>query len=265
MIGILNVTPDSFSDGGKFFSHDKAFKHAIKMLNEGADIIDIGGESSRPGSKPIDATTELNRIIPIVKMLRKEYPDAIISIDTTKYLVAKAALEAGADIINNINGLRNSQNIAPLCAEFNAGLILMHMRGTPATMREHCFYDNLIDDIKNELAFSIKIATDSGVNMQNIILDPGIGFAKNTSQNLEIIKNWTKLKELKRPILIGHSKKSFIGDSTEVKLPEDRLPATCALSFYLAMQGVDFLRVHDVKENLQAVKMAKILGEKCLS
>lgn len=261
LFGILNVTPDSFSDGGKYLSKISALKRALQMLEEGATVIDIGGESSRPGASEVYEKIEIARILPVITEIRKEKPDAVISIDTTKYEVAAASLDAGADIINDISGLRNSQQIAKLCAKYDAGLVLMHMRGTPATMRNFCSYTNLFEDIKNELSISLKIALDAGLKTTNIIIDPGVGFAKNTAQNLEIVRNWATFKDLGFPVLIGHSKKSFIGETTGTQSPDERLAPTCALTFFLALQKIHFLRVHDIKENLQAIKLAEAIGK----
>ncbi len=260
VVGILNITPDSFSDGGEHFNQDEALKHALRMLDEGADIIDIGGESSRPGSAPVSDEEEARRVLPLVAALRNSRPDAVISVDTTKNSVAEAALEAGADIINDISGLRNSQELGRICARFGAGIILMHMRGTPATMRSLCEYRDLISEVGEDLRRSIETALECGLKREAIVIDPGVGFAKNAQQSLEIIANWTRFLPLGRPLLIGHSRKSFIGEFTGARDPADRIPATCALSFQLALQSLHFLRVHDVRENVQVLKLARSMG-----
>jgi len=260
IVGILNVTPDSFSDGGLHFSPDLAVKHALEMLENGADIIDIGGESSRPGAEPVSDAEEIRRIEPVISALKSLRPNLIISVDTAKVSVAKVVLEAGADIINDIGGLRNSEDLANTVSKFGAGVILMHMRGTPATMRNFCVYDNLIEEICSDLNESVRIATNAGIPRENIVIDPGIGFAKNHLQNLEIVANAIRFTSNEFPVMFGHSRKSFLGDITGAMTPSDRVPATVAATFWLAMNKVQFIRVHDVAQNLQAVKMANAIS-----
>ncbi len=259
IVGILNVTPDSFSDGGAHFTQGNAVAHAIKMLDDGADIIDIGGESSRPGAEPVSEQEEIKRIIPVIEELRHLRPELVISVDTTKSFVAEAALEVGADIINDISALRNSQALADTVAKHGAGIILMHMRGTPATMRDFACYDDLIAEICAELKESVRVATDAGIAEEKIIIDPGIGFAKNSTQSLEIVANARRFTSLGHPMMMGHSRKSFLGDFAEERVLSKRISATVATTFWLVMQGVNFVRVHDVAENLQAVKMAEAI------
>jgi dihydropteroate synthase len=230
------------------------------MLDEGADIIDIGGESSRPGASPVPEEEEKKRILPVINELKRIRPDCVISADTTKDSVAEAVLEAGADIINDISGLRNSQNLARIAAKYGAGIILMHMRGSPATMSQKTSYQNLFDDLISELRESMDKAVSNGIPPDNIVIDPGIGFAKNADQCLEILKNADRFHELGRPVMIGHSKKSFLGRETGGSSPEKRLPATVAGSFWLALKKIEFIRVHDAAENIQAVKLAEKIG-----
>jgi dihydropteroate synthase len=262
LVGILNLTPDSFSDGGAYLSPESAIEKALKMIDDGAAIIDVGGESSRPGALHVPEEEEKKRIMPLITELKRRRPDCIISVDTTKSSVAVAALDAGVDIINDISGLRNSQEMASIAAKYNAGLILMHMRGTPSTMNKFTQYDDLIDDIIGELKESLRIAASAGVRMENIIVDPGIGFSKKSSQNLEILKKISRFHSLRHPVMVGHSKKSFLGEITGESFPAKRLPSTVAGTFWLASQGVNFIRVHDVSENMQALKLAELTKKK---
>ncbi|HCE46416.1 MAG TPA: dihydropteroate synthase [Lentisphaeria bacterium] len=258
VIGIVNVTPDSFSDGEEYYSTDKAVKHAIELIEAGASIIDIGGESTRPGSEPVDVEEEIRRVLPVVCELRRERPDAVISVDTMKSEVAVKALEAGADIINDVSALRNSRDMAGVIAEHRAGVFLMHMRGTPKTMQAKLHYRNLIGEINSFLTDSIRRAVDAGINRENIAVDPGIGFGKNKEQNLQIISRIEKFRENGRPIVAGPSRKRFIGQILGGIPPEERAWGTAGSVAYLAMRKIDFVRVHDVKEMVQ---MLKVLSE----
>jgi len=258
VVGIVNVTPDSFSDGKKYYSRNKAVGHAIEMIEAGASIIDIGGESTRPGSEPVDAEEEIRRVLPVVCELRKRRPDAIISVDTMKSLVAEKVLEAGADIINDVSALRNSRDMADVIAEHRAGVFLMHMRGTPRTMQSHLHYRNLIGEINSFLADSIRRAMGAGISRENIAVDPGIGFGKNKEQNLQIISQIGRFRENGRPIMVGPSRKNFIGQILGGTPPGERTWGTAGAVAYLAMEKVDFVRVHDVKEMTQ---MLSVLSE----
>ena len=255
IVGILNVTPDSFSDGSLYLSPEKAVKHAIEMLDNGADIIDIGGESTRPGSKPVSTDEEISRVVPVIAELRKKRPLSVISVDTCKSEVAEEALKAGTDIINDIGGLRDSRKMAEVAAKSGAGLILMHMRGTPETMQSLTEYGNLISDIISSLENSIKMAESAGIEGDHIVIDPGIGFAKTTGQNLEILKNMDKFVELGYPLLLGPSRKSFIGTVLDRKEPAERIFGTAGVVAWLAMKSVDFVRVHDVREMSDVLKI----------
>jgi dihydropteroate synthase len=248
LMGILNVTPDSFSDGGVFTDQNHAVSHAVNMIENGADIIDIGGESTRPGAPPVSLKNELKRVIPIISKLKSVVPESIISIDTTKPEVANAALSEGADIINDISGLQFSPEIADIAAKYNAGLILMHMRGTPATMKQLCSYNNLVLEICQFMENSADLAIARGVKKENIILDPGIGFAKNSNQNIEIIRSIAKFANLGYPLLVAPSRKSFIGEILNQPNPEKRIWGTAGAVAWLAMHNVDFIRIHDVRE-----------------
>lgn len=256
IMGILNVTPDSFSDGGKYFSTEKAIEHGIRLSEEGADIIDVGGESTRPGSYGISVKEELKRVVPVIKSLSKRIKIPI-SIDTTKSEVAKVALDNGASIINDISGLRFDKHIAKIAANYKSGLILMHTRGRPRVMQKgEIKYNNLVLEITKYLERSIEIALDAGVNFENIAIDPGIGFGKKPEHNIQIIRDINAFRSLKRPVLIGASRKSFLGHITGREV-EQREDATTAIHTLLALEGVDILRVHNVRATVDAIKVSK--------
>lgn len=257
LMGIVNVTPDSFSDGGAFFDRDAAVRHCLKLYEDGAAIIDIGGESTRPNAAEVSPDEEINRVVPVISGLKNINPEIIISIDTRKAEVAQAAVEAGADIINDISGLEHSPEIAGIAAENNTGLILMHMRGTPENMQEpeKLVYKDVTGEVVAFLTRAAQKALDCGVKRENIILDPGIGFSKDVEQNMLLIREIERLKKSGYAVLVGHSRKSFIGNLLELGRPEDRLAGTIAVSLYLASRGVEILRVHDVRENMDALKM----------
>ncbi len=251
IMGILNVTPDSFSDGNLFFSPDKAVEHAKQMAKEGADIIDIGGESSRPGSDPVSEEEELRRVSLIIKKLAKE-TNVPISIDTYKPKVAEECIKLGASIINDINGLRDKK-IIEVAAKYKAPVIIMHMKGNPKTMQENPVYKDVMREIKEFFSQQIEKARKSGI--KDIIIDPGIGFGKTTEHNLKILKNLNEFKELKCPILVGPSRKSFMGNITGLPVNE-RLEGTLAAISIAIMNGANIVRVHDVKECKRAVMVA---------
>lgn len=244
VMGILNVTPDSFSDGEKYFSVSAALGYVSEMIKDGADIIDIGGESSRPGSEPISVDEELNRVIPVLYSVRNKYPEIIISVDTTKYEVALEALKNGAHIINDISGLTFEDRIAGVVSEFNAGLILMHIKGTPKTMQVHPEYENLIYEIKNFLLTQINKAEERGVT--KIIIDPGIGFGKKFNNNFIILNQLQEICEIGYPVLIGVSRKSFIGNELNLKVNERDVP-TAILETAAIHNGARIIRTHNVK------------------
>ncbi|MBU4485251.1 dihydropteroate synthase [bacterium] len=256
IMGILNVTPDSFSDGGKYSNQTLAVKHAIRMISDGADIIDIGGESSRPGSDQVDADEEIARTIPIIREIRAK-SDSPISIDTMKSQVAKAALEAGADMINDVSGLRHDKDMVRLVAESNVPVCIMHMLGTPKTMQEKVFYKDVIEDIYNFFTKAIDNAVNAGVKKEKIILDPGIGFGKNLEHNLKILNHLDRFKDLGLPILIGPSRKFFIGAILDLPANE-RIEGTLASLAVAIERGADILRVHDV---LQVSRFKRVFEE----
>ncbi len=245
VMGIVNITPDSFSDGGKITNVDSAVEHSLKMLDWGVDIIDIGGESTRPGSEPVNIETELNRVIPIIKNLKKINSNIKISIDTTKYEVAKEALDCGANFLNDISGLRFEPKLADLAYEYNVPLILMHSRENPKIMQNNPFYNDTINEVKNELKESIKKAESKKIS--KIIIDPGIGFAKGYEHNIEIINNIDKFYNLNYPILLGISRKAFIGHILKEKTPEKRDIGTLIIHSLLLKFKIDFIRVHNVE------------------
>ena len=257
IMGVLNVTPDSFSDGGEFFSRDKAIAHAQRMIAEGADIIDVGGESTRPGSEFISDDEEMRRVIPVIEQLSSA-SSVPISIDTTKASVAHAALKAGAEIINDISGLRFEPSLADEAARVNAGLLLMHSRGTPKDMQQIPFAEDVMSDVITGLHESIRLANQHGVADEHLAVDPGIGFGKSVEQNLELI---AKLDQLARefsdlPIVIGTSRKSFLGKLLNGAPADQRLYGTIATVVASVLNGAHIVRVHDVKEAAEAVRVA---------
>jgi len=251
IMGILNVTPDSFSDGGLFADIDTAVAHGKKMVSEGADVIDVGGESSRPGSAPLSEKEELDRILPVVTRLLDEV-SVPISIDTYKPLVADACLKAGAHLINDITGLTNPE-MRKVAVKHNIPVVLMHMRGTPKTMQQNPVYQDLLGEIT--AFFQEQIATARKAGIQNIIIDPGIGFGKTVEHNLQILKHLGEFKSLGCPILVGPSRKSFIGMITGLSVKE-RLDGTLAAIIVAVMNGANMVRVHDVNECKRAVQVA---------
>ena len=262
VMGILNITPDSFYDGGKYLKKEEAVKKALRMMEAGADIIDVGGESSRPGSQPVSVNEELKRVIPVIKQVAK-ISDIVVSVDTTKSEVAKQAIEAGAQIVNDISALRFDPRMAKICAEKKAGVVLMHMRGTPATMQTDVQYNDLMSDIFNHLEERIAFAVKAGIKKQRIAIDPGIGFGKSPEDNLKIINRLSEFKALGRPIILGTSRKSFIGkilglapDRFNRGLDaKDRLEGSIATIAAGILHGASIVRVHDVKETRMAVDM----------
>lgn len=247
VMGILNVTPDSFSDGGRFFSLESAVAHARQLIREGADIIDVGGESTRPGAEPVTAEEELRRVLPVIRAIRKEF-SVPISIDTYKAIVAEAALAAGANIVNDISALRFDPQMVEVVAHARVPVVLMHMLGTPQTMQQNPVYTDVVREIKEFLGERIAFARAHGI--REIIIDPGIGFGKTVAHNVEILRRLSELKDLGCPILIGTSRKSFIGKlggTEENPLPiSERLEGTIASNVIAVLHGAQIVRVHDV-------------------
>lgn len=260
VMGILNVTPDSFSDAGRFFEDGAALQQARAMAAAGADIIDIGGESTRPGATRLSAEEEIDRILPIIEKLKEEL-SVPVSIDTTKADVARLAVaEGGADLINDISALQFDEFMAATVAELNVPVILMHIKGTPENMQKDPFYSDVIGEITEYFQQRIDFALSHGIKKEKIILDPGIGFGKRLQDNIAIMKNLKKFGEFELPILIGVSRKSFLGLMSGEKIPERRGAETIAASLYAAAQGAAILRVHDVDSTVKALKIWKNLN-----
>ena len=256
-MGVVNVTPDSFYDGGLYFEPARAIEQALKLIADGADIIDVGGESSRPGAGPVSAKDEKKRILPVIEVVR-EKKDILISVDTTKAEVAEAAVAEGAHIINDISAGRFDPDILSLVSRTGAGLVLMHMKGTPRTMQSLASYDDVVAEVKSFLAGRLEAAREAGVREAGLICDPGIGFAKKLEHNLALINNIPALASLGRPVLVGISRKSFIGKILDAE-PEDRLEGTIAAAVVSALNGAAILRVHDVLEVKRALAVAEAI------
>lgn len=259
LMGIVNVTPDSFSDGGKFFDLDAAVKQALRLEEEGADILDFGAESTRPGSDAVSAEEEIRRVVPVIEALRAQ-THLPISIDTSKADVADAALRAGASMVNDVTGFQGDGDMARVTAAHGAAAVLMHIRGTPKTMNVDTSYKDLVGEVCEYLQESIEIGIKAGVQIEAMIIDPGIGFAKRHRQNLEVLHHLEEFQRLNRPILVGPSRKSFIGHMTGL-LPEERIFGTAATVALSACKGAHILRVHDVKEMRQVLDVTD--GVRC--
>jgi dihydropteroate synthase len=258
-MGVVNVTPDSFSDGGLYLDPGRAVDRGLELAAEGADILDVGGESTRPGSRPTPEAEELARVVPVVAALRKR-TSALLSIDTTKAAVAEAALDAGADIINDTSALRFDPAMAGVAARSGAGVVLMHMQGTPRTMQDAPRYDDLIGEIGAFLAERIRVAAAAGVPAERVIVDPGIGFGKTFEDNLELLRRPEAFQALGRPLLLGFSRKAFLGRILD-RPPAERLEGTIAAAVLAVERGAHILRVHDVGPVARAVRTAEaILG-----
>ena len=258
IMGVLNVTPDSFSDAGKFFAVERAVEHGLKMAAEGAHIVDVGGESTRPGSEAITAEEELRRVIPVIEQLRAK-SEVIISIDTSKAEVARAAVRAGASIVNDVTGGRGDEKMMPLIAETNSAFIIMHMQGTPQTMQITPQYTNVVSEIADFFRQQYARAIVYNIDTMAIAFDPGIGFGKTLEHNLELLAQLEMLRACDRPIVIGVSRKSFLGKLINSAQVSDRLAPAVALTSLLRMLGADVLRVHDVKENVNALKVTEAI------
>lgn len=257
LMGVVNVTPDSFSDGGLYLDAGAAVAHSVELVRDGAEILDVGGESTRPGAAEVDEAEELRRTVPVVSELTGT---ATVSIDTSKAAVAEAAIDAGASIVNDVTALQGDPEMAALCAERGVGVVLMHMPGNPRTMQDDPRYDDVVDEVRAFLVERVEAAVAAGVEEERIWLDPGIGFGKTLEHNLELLRRLGELRELGRPLVIGTSRKSFIGriDGSAV---DRRIGGTIASSVLAAAEGADVLRVHDVAEIAQAMRVAEaILG-----
>jgi dihydropteroate synthase len=258
LMGVVNVTPDSFSDGGLYLDPEVAIQHGVDLAEAGAAILDVGGESTRPGAEEVGVEEELRRVVPVIEGLRGV--EAQVSIDTSKAAVAAAAVDTGAGIVNDVTALRGDAEMAALCAERGATVVLMHMLGTPRTMQSNPVYEDVVDDVKAFLAERMEVAVAAGIAEERIWLDPGIGFGKTAEHSLELLRRLAELRELGRPLVIGTSRKSFIGrvDGSDAG---ERLGGTIASSVLAAAEGAKVLRVHDVAEVAEAMAVAgAILG-----
>ena len=262
VMGVLNITPDSFSDGGKFLSADVAVQQAERLIAEGACILDIGGESTRPGSSPVSANDEIQRVIPVIESIAARF-DIPISIDTTKGEVAETALNAGAHIINDVSGLRFDERIAAVAARFGAGLVLMHSRGDFETMHSQTPVSDIIREVKESFSRALSSAAACHVESGQIVLDVGIGFSKTQSQNLELLAKLDKLKAEfpDHPFLVGASRKSFLGTILGGEGPDERLSGSLAAAAIAVWNGADIIRVHDVKETVRSLKVVEAIKD----
>jgi dihydropteroate synthase len=258
-MGILNVTPDSFSDGGQFISTEKAVAHAQKMLAQGVDIIDVGGESTRPGAAPVPAEEEKHRVCPVIEALNYNFPDITISIDTFKANVASAALEAGAEIINDITGLTGDPDMLTTAAASNAGIVIMHMKGKPRTMQDRPEYQDVVQEVTQFLQGQKDLAIAAGIEPERLAFDPGIGFGKSLEHNLQILAQLDSVGVHDRPVLLGVSRKSFMGRILETDDLAAREWPTVGLTSYAIEHGARILRVHDIQSNAQAARMSEAI------
>jgi dihydropteroate synthase len=255
VMGILNVTPDSFSDGGRFLRPNDAIRQAMRMIQEGADIIDIGGESTRPGSDPVDSLEEIKRVIPVIKELSR-LTTTPISIDTYKSEVAREALEAGASMINDISGLGFDSKMASLAAHYDVPVVLMHIKGRPKDMQKAPHYEAFVPEMLDYFRLRIRLALEAGIREDRIIIDPGIGFGKTFDHNLQLLRDLQEFKVFHRPILVGVSRKAFIGHLLGGLPADERLEGTIAATVVAAINGASIVRVHDVKETVRALRIA---------
>ncbi|MED5509757.1 MAG: dihydropteroate synthase [Pseudomonadota bacterium] len=254
IMGIVNVTPDSFSDGGKFFSRDAALRQAVKLVEDGADILDIGGESTRPGSTPVAVQEEIDRVAPVIEAISSEL-DVPISIDTMKAEVMRAAVAVGAGLINDVNALRG-EGALQAAAELKVPVCLMHMQGTPQTMQTEPDYQDVVSEVESFLLERVAVCEQAGIPAERIMLDPGFGFGKRARHNLHLMKHLSRLTALPYPVLVGVSRKSIIGDMLKVDVKE-RLAGSLALASIAVWQGAKLIRTHDVRETAQAVKLTQ--------
>jgi dihydropteroate synthase len=258
LMGVVNVTPDSFSDGGLYLDPEAAIAHGEQLVEAGAEILDVGGESTRPGAEPVEAEEEMGRVVPVIRGLAGS--GVCISVDTSKAAVAAAALDAGAEIVNDVTALRGDSEMGALCAERGATVVLMHMLGAPRTMQDDPRYDDVVAAVEAFLAGRLEAAVAAGIDEERVWLDPGIGFGKTAAHNMELLRRLGELRELGRPLVVGTSRKSFIG-KLDGSTPDQRLGGTIASSILAAAEGADVLRVHDVAEMRQALAVAAaILG-----
>jgi dihydropteroate synthase len=257
VVGILNVTPDSFSDGGDFLDPEAAAEHAVAMLDEGARVLDLGGESTRPGSDPVSQEEEIQRVIPVLERILAVRPDALVSIDTYRAGTATAALEAGARLVNDVTALRGDPSMASVVRGAACPVILMHMQGEPKTMQKEPHYTDVVREVRDFLAQSAEYAIAAGIGPESVIVDPGIGFGKNLEHNLVLLRNLDAVVDLGFPVLIGASRKSFVGRITGTQEARERVFGTVATTVLAYQQGATFFRVHDVRANREALAVAE--------
>jgi dihydropteroate synthase len=255
-MGILNVTPDSFSDGGEFFAVKPAVAQAQKMADEGAHMIDVGGESTRPGSDPVSPDEELRRVLPVVRGILDSRPETVISIDTYRTSIAEAVLDAGARVVNDVTALRGDLRMASLIAERGCPVVLMHMLGEPKSMQRYPRYEDVVREVRDFLVGRVEYAVSAGVREENVILDPGIGFGKTLRHNLELLNNLNIFVKLGFPVLVGASRKSFLGKILSFYDAGDRVFGTVATNVIAYERGATFFRIHDVRANREALKVA---------
>jgi len=259
VIGILNVTPDSFSDGGLSFSPDDAVARALQLLADGADVIDVGGESTRPGAQPVEAAEELRRVIPVIEAVRARAPHATISVDTVKAAIAEAALSAGADIVNDVSAHRLDPRMTEVCAAGHCGVVLMHSRGGVAEMASYStasYGDDVTGEVCAELDRRVRVVEDGGVSKESIVLDPGVGFSKRTEHSIALLRELPRVLDMGYPVMVGLSRKRLIGELAGITLPADRDPATTGGNVYALLAGARLFRVHDVRSARQALDVA---------
>ncbi len=261
IMGVLNVTPDSFSDGGDYLDVDKALKRVEEMINEGADIVDVGGESTRPFAEPVSLDEELKRVIPVIEAVEKRLPEVILSVDTYKSKVAQEALDRGVEIVNDISGLGFDEKLIEVLAGSNCGIVEMHIKGTPKNMQKDPHYDDVVSEINEKFKEILEKLRSAGVDEKRVVLDPGIGFGKRFENNLEILNNIEAFKIWGRPILIGTSRKSFIGGVLGIENPKERLFGTIASNVVAFVKGAHIFRVHDVRAHKEALKLAEAILE----
>ena len=258
LMGILNVTPDSFSDGGKFFSPGAAIDHAARMIADGAEIIDVGGESTRPGAEPVSVEEEIGRVLPVVRMLHERWPSVAVSIDTTKAAVAEAALKAGAAIINDVSAMRLDAAMPLAAGRSGCGVILMHSRGNVSDMAtyEHAVYSDVTREVISELGSQLLVADEAGVDRKSIVLDPGFGFAKRSEHSAQLLRDLRRFATLDAPVMVGVSRKRFVREASHSLAPEDSDAATAAVNVMALERGAMIFRVHNVRLNRRALDVA---------
>jgi dihydropteroate synthase len=259
VMGIVNVTPDSFSDGGMFDDVEAAVKHGLQLLEEGADVLDVGGESTRPGSDPVDEEEERARVLPVIEGLRREAPEALLSVDTRKAAVAREALAAGADVVNDIGAASDPDRFG-VGGSAGAGMVLMHIRGEPKTMQAEPHYDDVVAEVRGFLASRLEAAVAAGIGRDHLCVDPGIGFGKNLAHNLALLRSIGAFGDLGVPVLVGASRKRFVGELSGAEDPADRLEGSIAAAVWCASQGVEIVRVHDVGATVRALRVVDAIA-----